>query len=305
MISLRLGPADLGRVRLVRRPHPVGTAVLASQVLPGAAAGPLRHLLPARGLVPDFVTPYQGLDSVEAGLDAIRSTPRRRVRADVARAYAHLPATPWRRRLAAGDRDAVELLAAALGEWFDATLRPQWGELALAHRRSVDRAAHRWAVSGVDGILGGLHPSVRWRPPVLQVDTWWSGELHGTGEGLLLAPSRYAGPRPRLLVEPGRPVLLVYPVPAPPTAPPGDPLPRLLGRTRAAVLRRLGEPGRHTTTALARAAGVSLPSVSEHATALRAAGLLTSEREGGAVVHRLTPLGVDLLGDTGGAPGDH
>lgn len=316
MISLRLGPADLGRVRFAERPHPAGTAVLASQVLwgrgprgGGVAADALRHLLPARGMVPDFLTPYAGLDSVEVGLDAIRSTPRRQVQTDVARAYAQLPATPWRRRLAAGDRDAVELLASALGVWFEAVLRPHWTGLALAHRRYADRAARAWARSGVDGVLGGLHPAVRWCPPVLEIDTWWSGDLSGTGEGLVLVPSPYAGSRPRVLVEPGRPALLVYPVPAPPGVPNplagrfrpgpsttgGDPLARLVGRTRAAVLRHLGEPGPHTTTTLARAAHISLPSASEHAATLRAAGLLTSERGGGAVVHRLTPLGVELL----------
>lgn len=299
MVRLRLSPTDLGRVRFAARPHPVGAAALASQVLRAAnPPGPLTHLLPASGLLPDFVTPYQGLGSVEAGVDAIRSTPRRRVRADVAQAYARLPATPWRRRLADGDREAVELLASALGGWFDAELRPQWNGLLLAHRRWVDRAARRWALSGVDGVLGDLHPAVRWRAPVLEVDTWWSADLDGAGEGLVIVPSPFAGPRPRLLVERGRPALLVFPV-APPAATDGDALARLLGRTRAAVLRRLGEPGRHTTTALARAAGVSVPSASEHAAALRAAGLLTSERDGGAVLHRLTPLGVEMLGGAG------
>jgi DNA-binding transcriptional ArsR family regulator len=296
VISLRLSLADLGRVRLVPRPHPVGAAVLASQAMRGAAVpGPLRHLLPARGMLPDFVTPYAGLSSVEAGLDAIRSTPRRRVRVDVARAYARLPATPWRRRLAAGDRDAVELLATALGSWFDAALRPQWNDLVTAHRRWVDEVGRDLALSGVDGVLGGLHPAVRWASPVLEMKSWWSADLAGAGEGLVLAPSPFAGPRPRLLVEPGRPALLVLPVP-PPAVPGGDALARLLGRTRAAVLRRLAEPGRHTTTALARAAGISLPSASEHASALRGAGLVSSERDGGAVVHSLTPLGAQMLG---------
>jgi DNA-binding transcriptional ArsR family regulator len=317
VISLRLGPADLGRLRFVDRPHPAGTAVLASQVLRGPAPpaggavnGLLRHLVPAPGLVPDFLTPFVGLASMEAGLDAIRATPRRRVRADVARAYASVPATPWRRRLAAGDRDAVDLLTGALDAWFAAVLRPSWAGLTEAHRRWADRAAQTWTQSGVDGVLAGLHPAVRWRPPILEIDTWWSADLSGTGEGLVLVPSPYAGPRPRVLVEPGRPVLLVYPVPVPPGAPlppigrpqadlaaaGGDALARLLGRTRAAVLRHLGGPGRHTTTALAGAVDISVPSASEHTAALRGAGLLTTERDGGAVVHRLTPLGVELLG---------
>ena len=69
-----------------------------------------------------------------------------------------------------------------------------------------------------------------------------------------------AGPLPRVLVEPGRPVLLVYPaaMPARATDPAVDPLAGVLGATRAAVLRHLAEPGPHTTTALARGVGVGL-----------------------------------------------
>ncbi|SCL19253.1 DNA-binding transcriptional regulator, ArsR family [Micromonospora rhizosphaerae] len=156
---------------------------------------------------------------------------------------------------------------------------------------------------GLEGLFRGLHPAIRWRPPVLEVRTWWGGEMAGTGQGLVLLPSPLAGPLPRVLVEPRRPVLLVYPVAMPRRAadPAAEPLGRLLNGTRAAVLRRLAEPGRHTTTALARAVGVSLSSASEHATALRAAGLITTDRTGAAVQHRLTPLGAHLLGEFPGA----
>ncbi|MET7748893.1 winged helix-turn-helix domain-containing protein [Micromonospora sp. NPDC005367] len=322
MLRLWLRPADLGRIRFADRLHPVGTAVLASQALRGptvaanapaladraaeaaggevrAATAALRHLLPARGRLPDFLTPLDGLESLEAGLDAIRSAPVRRIRADVTAAYAHLPATPLRRRFAAADPEVFDLLAQAIRTWFDTVLAPHWAHLTLAHRHQVDTAAQRFASTGLDGLLGGLHPLIRWRSPVLDVDTWWTGDLTGTGNGLILVPSPLAGLRPRVLVEPDRPILLVYPVAigAPVTvAPQVDPLVRLLGRTRAAVLRGLAEPGEHTTTALARATGISLASASEHATALRAAGLLTTVRVGGAVRHRLTSLGTHLLG---------
>jgi DNA-binding MarR family transcriptional regulator len=97
------------------------------------------------------------------------------------------------------------------------------------------------------------------------------------------------------------------------SAPSGaDPLGRLLGTTRAVVLRRLAEPGRHTTTALGRHAGISTSSASEHAATLRAAGLVNSDRAGGAIVHQLTPLGVHLLtqnqnpsGPAAPGPGPH
>ncbi|MFG2834800.1 ArsR/SmtB family transcription factor [Streptomyces zaomyceticus] len=70
-----------------------------------------------------------------------------------------------------------------------------------------------------------------------------------------------------------------------------------LGRTRTEVLRALTEP--RTTTELARRTGISNATASAHATALRAAGLITTTRTGRSVHHERTPLGALLL--TGGA----
>ena len=130
---------------------------------------------------------------------------------------------------------------------------------------------------------------------MLEVRTWWDGDLPGTGHGIILLPSPLAGPRPRVLVEQGYPILLVYPVVMPARGAPADDdaLGRLLGVTRALVLRRLATDGGLTTTVLSRAVGISLSSASEHASALRTAGLVTSEREGGAVRHHLTALGAE------------
>jgi DNA-binding transcriptional ArsR family regulator len=112
-----------------------------------------------------------------------------------------------------------------------------------------------------------------------------------------------------VLAEPERPVLVVVPAAAPVRSA-GDPLAELMGRTRAAVLRAAGRPGNHTTTTLARAVRVSLSSASEHLTALRAAGLVTSVRDGQAVVHRVTALGRGVSGEPpdeglSGEPLDH
>ncbi|MEU4776859.1 helix-turn-helix transcriptional regulator [Micromonospora sp. NPDC023633] len=322
MLRLRLGPADLCRVRFADRLHPVGTAMLACQALydaeaartaPGPAAGAaaatgrvrsaasvLRHLLPARGRLPDFLTPMDGLESVAAGLEAIRAVPVRRVRAEVSAAYAHLAETPLRRRFAEADGETMGLFGRALGTWHDAVLAPHWADLTDVHRYQVAEATGHLAAHGLDGLLNALHPAIRWEAPTLTltVRTWWSATVSGTGQGLLLLPSPLAGPHPRVLVEPDRPVLVVYPAPMPRRvgASVADPLGRLLGATRAAVLRRLGGPGRHTTTTLGRAVGISVSSASEHAGALRAAGLVSSVRDGGAVLHRLTPLGAELLG---------
>ena len=64
----------------------------------------------------------------------------------------------------------------------------------------------------------------------------------------------------------------------------------LCGRTRSAVLIHAARPGRHTTSTIARALGISVSSSSEHPSALRAAGLVSSRRDGGSIVHHATAL---------------
>jgi DNA-binding transcriptional ArsR family regulator len=59
------------------------------------------------------------------------------------------------------------------------------------------------------------------------------------------------------------------------------------------VLRALRTP--RSTTELAACVGTSAPSASEHATALRASGLVQTVRRGRGVNHSLTPLGRSLL----------
>ncbi|MFD8323560.1 ArsR/SmtB family transcription factor [Kitasatospora purpeofusca] len=71
---------------------------------------------------------------------------------------------------------------------------------------------------------------------------------------------------------------------------PDGPLVALLGTTRARTLRAAADPA--GTAELARRTGTSPATASHHATVLRAAGLLITER-----THILTPLGQALLED--------
>ncbi|MEU4424507.1 DUF5937 family protein [Actinoplanes sp. NPDC024001] len=315
MLRLWLTPADLTRIRFADRLHPSGTVLLASQALrqPTVAASlptlarrvavsapavrPLHHLMPVKGFVPDFMTPWEGLASIEDGLAAIRSTPASRVRAEVSAAYAHTTASAARRLFAAGDPEVLDTLVTAMRSYFHQVLAPDWPALNRTHREVVREAANRYAMAGADGLLAGLHRAIRWREPVLEIDTWQDGEARLGGHGLMLLPSPFAGPRPRVMVLPGWPALVVYPVePAtvPDRRPPVDPLSGLFGRTRAAVLIQTTRPGRHTTSSIARQVGISVSSSSEHLSALREAGLVVSRRDGGAVVHRATALCRDL-----------
>ena len=127
-------------------------------------------------------------------------------------------------------------------------------------------------------------------------------DYHLDGRGLLLEPSVFFGPHPIYFRDPrgNRRNMLVYPAaPDRPaaeelwTAPVDRTLAGLLGATRAKVLTAAIEGG--TTTARAQRTGVSLASASEHARALRDAGLLRTHRRGTAVHHNVTALGVRLL----------
>lgn len=81
--------------------------------------------------------------------------------------------------------------------------------------------------------------------------------------------------------------------------PPGpDPLGRLLGRGRAAVLAALEGPT--STTQLVARTSLPLGSVGNHLAVLRAAGLVTRRRSGREVLYWRTPLGNDLAERTGG-----
>ena len=73
----------------------------------------------------------------------------------------------------------------------------------------------------------------------------------------------------------------------------GAALAALVGRNRAAVLGAVADGC--TTTELAVRVGISIAAASQHASVLRDAGLITSSRQGGAMLHALTPLGAGLL----------
>ena len=70
-------------------------------------------------------------------------------------------------------------------------------------------------------------------------------------------------------------------------------LARLLGSTRARLLRELERPS--TVSELAARLGVTVGAVSQHLGVLRAAGLAVSRREGRQMVSLRTGLGLGLI----------
>ena len=67
--------------------------------------------------------------------------------------------------------------------------------------------------------------------------------------------------------------------------------------TRRSVFERLVDDGELTVAALTKGAGVSQPAVSQHLSALKAAGLVREQRVGRSTLYRVDPKGLRPLVD--------
>ncbi|MCQ0022641.1 winged helix-turn-helix domain-containing protein [Streptomyces somaliensis DSM 40738] len=321
MLRIHFTDADLAGVRMAARPDALWETVLSFHRLRDRRGAPvygewrseararlngetrlLAALIPVRGYFPDFLTPPEGLQGLEAGLEAVRATPPARIRAELSLLASERAAgasrPSWTAALAEGRREPLDRLLGALRGYHRAAVEPYWTSIqALVE---ADRAARGRALldGGTEELLASLPPVLRWRAPVLEADYPVDRDVRLGGRGLLLQPSYFCRGTAVTYRDPGLPPVLVYPaahaeVHGTAGDPGGAPLGRLVGHTRSAVLRAIGQGG--TTSELARRAGVSLASASQHAGVLRDAGLVLTLRQGSSVLHTLTPLGAALL----------
>ncbi|MEU8619810.1 winged helix-turn-helix domain-containing protein [Streptomyces sp. NPDC048623] len=325
MLRIHFSGNDLAGVRMAAQPDVLWETILSfhrlrdrrgsvvygewrseARIRLGGETRLLGALVPSRGYFPDFLTPAQGILGLDEGLDAIRATPPGRLHTELAligAARSGRPAVPSAlRALADGGGGPLGRLLGALRAYHRAAVEPYWSHIQA--RVEADRARRGRALldGGADELLASLPPMLRWRSPVLEADYPVDREMHLDGRGLLLQPSYFCRGTPVVLRDPELPPVLVYPVThseAPKVRAPGLPsLAKLVGHTRSEVLNAIGDGG--TTSELARRAGVSLASASQHAGVLRDAGLVATLRHGNAVLHTLTPLGAALLGGAGG-----
>ncbi|GLZ37537.1 helix-turn-helix domain-containing protein [Actinokineospora sp. NBRC 105648] len=304
MVRIRFGVDELVRTRV----PPTGVADMVEAVFsipllarPTPVFAPWRERLVSRldqravppllDLLPDYNPPLfmiMRTDDPARLADRIESVPTARLAVDLAAVGRPGP-------LGRGDRDVRRAVTAALARYHRAFAE----DLPVVRRIVADDLAHRAAVlarGGVVGLLESLHPGVRWRSPVLELPGP-DLEITLAGHDVWVVPSVFLRGRPRILVEPAA-CFIVYPARDPlrltAPAPEGDPLADLLGRTRAAVLRELAVE--RTTGELADRLGVSPATASEHASVLRAAGFVTTRRDGRSVRHGQTELGRSAAG---------
>lgn len=321
MLRIHFTAEDLGRTRLAGGPEPMWEILLSLHKLADGRgrmvfdgwrravrarqtgrARWLPRIAPPIGYSPDFLTPPVAAGRLDVGLDHVLSTPRARIRKDFTRLAETLRPTGPTMDVADGRLAGLKWLEQSFRDYHRLALAPFWDRIQsgihtdLAVRRADLRGC------GIERVLTGVHPRARWRGPVLELPYPSHRDIRLDGRGLRLIPSFFCWETPFALCDLDPIPALAYPIEhdlgwlADADQRRSDrPLAALLGRTRAAVLSTVAAEGGCTTSHLAQTTGVSVAAASQHATVLREAGLITSTRRGGCVIHTLRRRGASLF----------
>ncbi|WP_033220183.1 ArsR/SmtB family transcription factor [Kitasatospora phosalacinea] len=301
---------------LAADPVPAPHRRWAAQVRPRLAAagldrGWLAELIPPHGHLPDFLNPVPGVPVAElaAELAAIRATGPELLRHDLDCLRTDLGARGGGRGVRAGGRgvraggrlrvlerepeQALRRITVEIEAFWQLALAPYWSRIRAVLEADVLRRARQAAERGSAAMLGELHGTARWADGTLHLSERHCAVTRiATGAGLLLVPSVFAWPRLLTRTVAPDPPQLCYPALAAATVwehrpgPRAEALAPVLGRTRTLLLAELDAPA--STTELAARCGLSAPAVSQHLTALRAAGLVSSHRAGRCVLYART-----------------
>lgn len=304
MLKLAFSTADLATVRFAFSPLWEAVASIrvltapdavhrpwADQVRPRLPRGPqlraLFALVPASARVlPGFLAPppTTPMPDLEVELAVLAATPPDLVPfADPAAGLA-------------------ELIRATRLYW-DLALAPYWPRMLTLLQGDVLHRARQLTTGGTERLFTDLNPGVRWHDDVLHVASRVTRSVSLDGRGLLLVPSVFAWPRVFAKLDPPWQPTLRYPPRGVGTlwssAPSGSSraLAGVLGRSRARLLAALDAPA--STTDLAGRTGLTPGAVSQHLSALRAAGLVTPHRTGRYVLYARTLAAEALLAATG------
>jgi DNA-binding transcriptional ArsR family regulator len=332
-LQIRLSPEDLSRVRFAF--SPLQEAVMSL----GALSDPGRHVVhlpwvektvkalkgsgvdlsPALaltrggGYIPDFLTPppLTPLPTFEAEMASLSETPPETVVEEVERFAEGASLDPDQRLVVECFLDdpvgSLGRLVETLVLYHELAIAPHWPRMRALLEGDVLRRAQALAFGGPEALFADLHRSVRYREGTIEIDKECvRAEVRPSGRGVLLVPSIFAWPVLLAVIEPPWQPTLLYPprgtaklwIPSPEE--PEDALREALGHGRASVLKGLLVP--RTTTEIARQAGTSPGTVSEHLSRLRKAGLVEPHRRGRSVFYRLSYEGEALLrlfGETG------
>ena len=208
MLRIHFTADDLTRVRMRADPNPLWEVLLSLHLLQ-TRHGPvmfgawrrgarsalrgsgdiLTTLAPPKGYSPDFLTPPVDSPDLETGLEVLLSTGRQALHADMTRLAAQTALPDWAWRIASGDAEMMLRLAERIRQYHAKALQP-YSQVFQAHiRADWARRAELAVTHGLEYALATLHPSIRWRAPVLEVGYSVDQDLYLDGRGLVLVLS--------------------------------------------------------------------------------------------------------------------
>ena len=245
----------------------------------------LVELLGTTVWLPDFMTPPPTCNDMRFGDEVARVA-----RTDCQRATADLRAAGAPALLVERD-DIAQRVAELLADVWRAFVKPDWRERRAVLERDVATRSNLLASRGWAHALDGLNPAVQWLGVGrLQVNRCDYPVQDVRGAQLLLTPCSFGSSW--LCLNPPDAYVIAYPAfgLGNPTDPETDGgLDRLIGRTRARLLRALTTPA--TTTDLAAQLQLGVGTVGDHLRVLRDAGVVVRVRTGRRVLYRRTARG--------------
>ena len=203
----------------------------------------------------------------------------------------------------------VGWFADAVAQYWQAAVQPYWPTMRAGLQEDVLRRAHTLATQGAEAVVSHLDDRCRWVAGSITVPGATRPETVHCSRQLVVVSLLFGRSGTRCVPDPsglvavscqarGAAVLERNPVGTRPDAAaepePGDRLAIVVGRSRAAVLRALVLPS--TTSVVASSLGLSTSTVSEHLSALVAAGMVSRRRLGSRVLYSLDRAGTALLG---------
>lgn len=271
------------------------------ELIPDADLDLLRALQPKNVYAPDFVhpPPTSPLARLEDELAEMLATPADQIRSEIRNAYGPAAPPDVLRHFVRNPELALARLVDVIRTYWDRLLAPNWQRIRALLEGDVLYRARQIADGGVRRLLPEIHEQVRFEGNSVVIDKRADVTRDLDGQGLLLVPSAFIWPRLGAIVErPWQPTL-IYPArgvgmlweqgrAGTPAA-----LAALLGKRRARILADLDAP--RSTNEIAHRLDLSPPSVSQHLSVLRDAGLVHPSRLGRAVLYARTARGDELV----------
>jgi DNA-binding transcriptional ArsR family regulator len=319
MLELEFTPSDLANTRFAISPlweviaavrvlkmtaeHPIHQPWV-TQVRPRLAASNvdwrlLYDLVPAHH-IPAFVAPPPSITVPDLSLELanLRTLPAERVRASLDDLDQSL--SPIVDELYADPVTGLVTLAELIEAFWELALAPYWPRIRAVLDGDVLYRARQLTDGGANKLLNALYPDVSWDNDRLFVPRRHTPHKFAlNGRGLLLVPSVFIWPSVFSITTPPWQPTIRYPPRGAATlwevddAGAPQALTAVLGKSRAQLLAALSTPA--STTQLAGVAGLSTSGVSQHLTALRAAGLVSAHRTGRFVLYARTEIAESLV----------